>query len=241
MSSYYASIHNPGAHVPGILRQYVQLSVAWSGTTLWVAGIDAALINDKALKTIPGWQCYSQSLGVLYPMGSHLPYGQVPVLHWQPVAEAVSVALPSFNHNYFHLTDTVPISLVPSSQEQAPTAMLVSCAMLASYVHTAPAIRLSALLWVVIGNNEALIIGSPLLPLQGAAYWRRGHVLLPVGTDWEFSNLSTHIEDALNPMADGWVLHRPNDSWLAVPFSTLVPLSRASVRSTLSAHYTKTT
>ncbi len=240
MNSYYASVGNATTHVLGTLRRYSQLSVAWSGTTLWVSGLNIVLMNDVTVKSIPGLQCYAQLSGLLFPIGSQLPYGPVPSLPWQPICDALPVSLPAFNHHFFHLTDTVPVALVPSVQEQSATAMLVSCATLVQYVHTAPAIRLSALLWVVIDADEALLIGSPLLPLPANIFWRRGHVLLPVGVDYEFPHLSAHIENALNPKASGWVLHRPDGSWLMVPFSSLVPLSRASVRGTLSALYATT-
>jgi len=96
-------------------------------------------------------------------------------------------------------------------------------------MQTAPAVRLEPLSWV-IADDQALVLGRPLLPLPGKSYWRRGNHLLPAGLDMEWTVLAETLDRQLNPDGNCWLLWDEDGSYLSVPGLGCRPLSISSFR-----------
>ena len=150
-------------------------------------------------------------------------------LSWTPLEKAMPLEHPSYNHNYFGLSERLSVRLVPSEREEEPVALLLSLQQLGDYIQTAPAVRLEPLSWV-IADDQALVVGRPLLPLPGKSYWRRGNHLLPAGLDMEWTVLAETLDRQLNPDGNCWLVWDEDGSYLSVPRLGCRPLSISSFR-----------
>ena len=127
--------------------------------------------------------------------------------------------------------------MVPAKTEAPITALLVTCRDLSDYMNTAPAIRLKRLSWVIIDNENALIVGTPLLPLQGVAFWSRGDLLMPAGYDFALPALSQTLLSLLNPYGEALLLWSQKGTYRQINKQAFQPLSISSFRRSLKATY----
>ena len=173
---------------------------------------------------------------MLFPYGGTVPVKKLPsTLLWTPLEKAMPLEHPAYNHNYFGLSGKLSIRLVASSgHEEEAAALLVALPVLETYIQTAPAVRLEPLSWVII-DDQALVLGRPLLPLPGKSYWRRGNHLLPAGLDFEWSVLSETLDGELNADGDCWLVWDEEGRWLAVMKEACRPLSISSFRLTIGS------
>ncbi len=154
------------------------------------------------------------------------------LLVWMPLERGLPLDLPSFNHNYFGISEKLTIRLVPSEKEAEPAALLTPIHILRDYILTAPAVRLNPLSWVII-DDKALILGRPLLPLPGDSFWwGQGGVLLPTGLDWEWPVLEPTLLGELDPGQDNWLLWDRDGRYTAIDKYQTRALSISSFRLT---------
>ena len=214
----------------GPIRHWSGLELAASQPFYWVGGLTADQLDSPEIKSIPFKNLYFEKDQLLFPRGGLVPVKKLPgPLVWTPLERGLPLDLPSFNHNYFGITEKLKIRLIPSEKEEAPSALLTSIAILRTYILTAPAIRLKPLSWVIV-DDQALILGQPLLPLPGDSYWQQGDVLLPAGLDWEWPALTATLNRELNPDRDRWLLWDRDGSCLAIIKEQCRPLSISSFR-----------
>ena len=190
----------------GPIRHWGQLKMAASPGCYWISGLTADQLDLPEIKSIPFKHLYFEKGQLLFHRGGLVPVKKLPeLLVWTPLEKGLPLDLPSFNHNYFGITEKLTMRLVPSGKEEEPVALLTSIAILSDYILTAPAVRLKSLSWVIL-DDQALILGRPLLPLPGDSFWQRGEVLLPAGLDWEWPVLEPVLKRELNPDGDHWLL-----------------------------------
>ena len=190
----------------GPVRHWGQLRMAASPDCYWISGLTADQLESPEIKSIPFKHLYFEKDQLLFHRGGLVPVKKLPeLLVWTPLERGLPLDLPSFNHNYFGITEKLKLRLVPSGKEEEPAALLTSIAILRNYILTAPAVRLRRLLWVIL-DDQALILGHPLLPLPGDSFWQKGDVLLPAGLDWEWPVLEPTLNRELNPDRDHWLL-----------------------------------
>jgi hypothetical protein len=223
----------------GPIRHWSQLKMAASPDFYWVMGLKPDQLELPEIKSIPFKNLYymqgvdaggPEQGRLLFPPGGLVPVKKLPdSLLWTPLERGLSISLPSFNHNYFGITEKLNIRLVPSGKEEEPAAILTSIARLQAYILTAPAVRLRPLTWVII-DDQALILGKPLLPLPGDSYWQRGNFLLPAGLDWEWTTLTETLNRDLNPDRDCWLLWDKTGRYLPILKEQCRPLSISSFR-----------
>jgi hypothetical protein len=211
------------------IRHWQNLKIAFDEDLVWVKELNFFQVNSIEVKSIPFKELYYLSENRLFPKGSLLPGTNVPSLLWTPIERGLPIERPSYNHNYFGITEKIKIRLKPSEKEQEAFGLLVSMDTLSAYLETAPAIRLKNLSWVLIDDNS-LILGFPLLPLQGSVYWRRDNFLLPVGFDFEFPILSDVINNFLSDDSNYWVVWSAENRFLKINKQSLKPLSISSFR-----------
>jgi hypothetical protein len=103
-----------------------------------------------------------------------------------------------------------------------------------TYVSTAPLVRLQHLYFAVSENSEALIIGTPNIPLPGKTYILGDNILLPAGYEFDPPAITSLVATTLNPMNDGILLFHENGHWEKIKFDCFVPATRSAVRLTNS-------
>lgn len=222
----------------GPVRHWSQLRIAVSPDGYWVRGLTAEQLESTEIRSIPFKKIYYLYEGqpqLLFPYGGSVPVKKLPsTLLWTPLEKAMPLEHPSYNHNYFGLSERLSIRLVIPEEEQEPIALLVPVQQLGAYIQTAPAVRLEPLLWVIV-DDQALVLGRPLLPLPGKSYWRRGNHLLPAGLDFEWTALAETLGRELDTDGDCWLLWNEEGEYLAIKKDLCRPLSISSFRLTVGA------
>lgn len=215
------------------LRAWSNLKIGLEDDTIWLKGFDFTQLSDTCIKVIPEVKIYYEKNGRLFKLGSLLPDVNAPSLIWMPIARLVKLSLPSFNHNYFGLNEKIEIKLTQTSVEQKDDIMLLSTESLHQFISTAPAIRLSSLNWMILNNDYALVFGTPMLPLNGETFWKRGNSILPAGFDFELYLMHQSIDSYLNPDKDNFIFWRKDGSYSLLEKDKLSKLSISSFRKSM--------
>ncbi|RYY51458.1 MAG: hypothetical protein EOO06_00200 [Chitinophagaceae bacterium] len=212
------------------IRHWQNLKLAFDGDRIWIKDIWEAQLQSVELKSIPYKTVFYERDTKLYPLGSLLPSGNIPAVLWTPIERALPIDLPAFNHNYFGVDEKVSIKLIPSEKEVDAMAMITTIASLEQYMNTAPAVRLQPIMWTILNNDKALLIGKPLLPLNGQAFWQMGRSLLPAGYELDLHILNDTVCNMLDPGRSAWILWDTDSTYTLVDKADLQSLSRSSFR-----------
>ena len=226
--TYFLRLPLRGKEYLGYIRHWLNLKMAYDGELIWLTGFDRHQIDSPEVKSIPGAYSYLAQNGKLFRLNSLLPESDLPSLLWTPIDRALPVQLPLPNPNYFGLNQTVEPRLVVSDAERPAYAVMPDMNSLNQYIRTAPAVRLLPLQWTII-NQQALIIGTPLLPISGQVYWRDAEFLIPAGCDFDFPVLAEVINQVINP-GSHWVLWNPDSSYQVIDKRCVRPLTLSSFR-----------
>lgn len=217
----------------GAVRHWENLKIGFTENAVWTKDFTPAQMDSVEVKSLPYKTVFYASGAQLFLKGSLLPHQPVPSLLWTPIERGLPVRLPPFNHHYFGIKDKAIVKLRQTDAEKEGYALLTSTAVLQSYIETAPAVRLQALRWVITDEGNALILGTPLLPLQGKVFWRRDDFLFPAGYDLEFPLLQDTVQGLLDPQGDTWIVWTENGKYFTIEKEATTPLSIASFRKTL--------
>ena len=234
---WYLSVDTAHRHYLGAIRHWGNLKVATEEGLLWVRDFTAVQVDSVEVKSIPYKQLYYAREGRLFLQGSLLPDRPVPSVLWTPIERALPLKLPAFNHNYFGVADRLVTRLAPSGTEKEASCLLTDIQALGHYIETAPAIRLKHLSWVMVGNDQALVLGRPLLPIEGAAYWRKDDFLLPAGFDLELPSLVPVLNHQLNAQGTHWVIWDTRGRYHPLSKDLLRPLSISSFRRSINQQH----
>lgn len=218
----------------GSIRTWLPLKTAQEEEQLWIKDLSAAQIDSLEVQSLPYKKIYYSKDGKLFPMGSLLPERNIPNLLWTPIQRALPLQLPALNHNFFGVSGKLAVKLVSSDHEQEAFALLSTLQTLEHYMASAPAVRLKNLDWVLVGTDQALILRTPLLPLQGVTYWLLGSFLIPTGYALEYPILQQTLEQLLNADQDRWIVWQTDASYFAIPKVKVEALSLSSFRQSLS-------
>lgn len=227
---YYLSINQVHQSDLGLIRQWENLWLAFDNQKIWVKGFEKEQLDLLALKSIPFKTLYYTKENKLFKLGSLLPEGPVPNLSWITIAKALPLQLPAFNFNFFGIQERISITLKQCTDEQVCIAMITSVSSLASYITSAPEVRLQALNWTIINQDQVLLLGTPLLPIIGQAYWYQQDFLLPAGYDFNLTLLRGVLNDRINPQRKHWVVWNTDGSYFLVKKTDVQALSLSSFR-----------
>ncbi len=227
---YYVCIPASERESLADIRHWSNIKTGVDGPELWLKDLDYAQAHSKEVKSLASKSIYFERGNQLYFLDSKLPERSVPSLLFTPIDRSIPVSLPSLNHNYFGIKETLPVRFVESNEEHEASAMVVDVALLATYMDTAPAVRTNLLRWCLIGKEKALVTGRPLLPLPGNTYWSRGDSFIPTGLDFELHVLIDAIHTTINSGRDKWLLWSDDSTYTPVLKSDLATLSRSSVK-----------
>ncbi len=232
--AYYLMLANAHKDDLGNIRGWNNLKVAFEDDIIWVSGFDEDQITSIAIKSIPFKSLFYQKGGKLFFLESLLPERTIPSLLWSPIARALPVALPNFNHNFFGVKDKVEMRLVKSEKVYESTAIVTSIAVLEQYINTAPTIRLKKLTWALLDNNEVIVVGKPLLPIRGNAYYKRGSFIIPAGYDFDLELMEKTLSEIINPNEDKWIVWNLDDSYFTIAKEEVQLLTISSFRKTVN-------
>lgn len=232
------SINKPIVLIPksseiylGSIRHWDNLSIAIEADEIWIKGFDDEQINNKALALIPSIEIFELRGQMLFKKDKLVPIRKMRAgLLFSPISVILNVTLHNFNHNFFKLNQSVKISLLKSTDQHPAFALKATIADTKSYVEQAMQMRLQALSWVIL-DNKALILGTPLLSIPGATFWKNGNHLLPTGYDFELKNLIPFIEHKINPDQQAlWFLWQTNGTYIPIAKESFQSLSISSLR-----------
>jgi hypothetical protein len=212
------------------IRHWQHLTMATDEDKIWVTGFSQQEITGVIVKSIPVKTIWYQQGPYLFPEGSILPARKAPSLLWSPIERGLPLELPPENHNYFGVSDKVVIRLVETQQEHAAAALIVAIDDLKLLMETAPAIRLKPLKWSIINNQDALIVGVPLLPVPGNTFWQEGNFLIPAGYDFEWPSLRKTVGKMTNNSEPSLLIWLPAGGFIRLPQTSLKPLTIGSFR-----------
>ncbi len=217
------------------IRHWNNLKVAFEVETVWVKDFTKNQLKDILLISIPFTTIYYCKDNLLFPMGSLLPYKKIPGFLWTPIDRALQVELPMPNHNFFGINQQINIQLKQTEIEQEASIILVKMDLLSNYITTAAAIRLKQLKWVIINENQVLIIGTPLLPLNGSVFWQKNDFIFPLGFAFEFSILENYVAQKIDTTGSNFIFWLDANHYTIIPKKSFQPLSISSWRNTIEA------
>lgn len=228
--TWYLRIPKANADLLGRIRHWTHLRIASDDGYYWIKDLTPAQVNAQEIKSLPYAEIFYEQDQWLFPRHSSLPWRHKPALLWTPIERALPVTLPSPNLNFFGLEETVAIGLQPSDKEQQAYALMVSLPQLERYLVAAPAIRTRSLQWIIIDEQQALILGHPLLPLDGDTWWLSGNFLLPTGYDLQYPLFRELVENRLVPDNADRLLFYRSGIFIRLPKKNMTPLSLGSFR-----------
>jgi len=231
--SYLLEIPAVHKELLGHLRHLGNLKAALVDEVLWVKEISPDQAESALIKGLPYSKLYYSKGGLLFFKDSLLPARKLPQALWSPLAYVLPVELPSFNHNYFGISQKIRVKITPSQKEQPVYAVLTDKTTAGDYIQTAPKVRLNKLKWLGVGKS-LLIVGTPLLPVAGRSFWMYNDFLIPLGFDFELPLLAKKLKQRLDPDNKMIILWQDNNTYLSVEKEAFKPLSISSFRLTYS-------
>lgn len=217
----------------GYIRHWDNLKLPTEANYIWIKNFTEMQLASAELQSIPFTKTFVCKNNLLFPKGSILPFGKIPNLLWTPIERALTIELSNFNHNFFGIHQSVAIKLISTEAEEKATVLLVNVHKASNYISNASAIRLKPLQWVLIDAEKALIIGEPMLPIDGKTYWQKGSFIFPLGFQLEFQLLEKSIEKKLNLSQNQWIWWTSEHNYCLIDKTLLKPLSISSWKQTL--------
>jgi len=229
---YYARIHKQYIETLATIRKWQNLKVATVEDFIWIGNFSQEQIESKEVRGLPNKEVFYCKNTTLYPLGSKLPFGHLPSLLFTPIERALPITIESFNHNLFEINGEINIQLVQCDTEQDCSVMLVDIDALGKYIVQCPKVRMKNLKWVVLNKKEALLIGKPLLPLNGSVFWEHNSFIIPSGFMLNVGILQKVLQLKLDKDEEHYILWHPDASYSKISKDSFMPLSIGSYRQT---------
>lgn len=214
------------------IRHWDNLKVGILANKIWIKDFKIDQLENNILKSIPFVQFFYAKDQLLFPKHSLLPSEKLPNILWTPIERALPIENATYNHNYFGLNEIISIRLIQSDEEKEATYLMVDIESANHYISNAPAIRLQTLKWILIDENQVLICGAPLLPINGTTYWQNEDFILPVGYNLEFAILQNSIKEKLQLQQCQLIWWIDKENYSFIDSQMFKPLSIASWRQT---------
>jgi len=230
---YWISIQKPYERSLYPLRNRSHLKVAFDDGLIWVKGLSQKEINAGVVLSIPSVERYGHNKAKLYKYGKQLPSRIEPSVLWTPIERALPISLPKENFNFFGLTDEVSFNIIRSDQKRPVVGSIISISDLETYLKNAPLVRLASLKWCTLDTSTAIVLGSPLLPIEAKDFYAYGSFMLPIGFTLEHSVLVNVYSKVLSPEGRDIILIEKESRMTRIPRDRFVSLNRGSLRLTL--------
>lgn len=168
------------------LRQLSSLEGRLTGTWIWVKGGPLTESQQALCAAVPWHNRFTSATdGWLFEADQSLPWGKLPEGPWRPLAELlVPLAPPASFPGELRNRALLEIqrSAAPAAHATPATLLMLPAADWYAYAHTAPALRLERLSFVLNeAQGQVLVLGEPLPPLPGRRYYFHGPAAIPCG------------------------------------------------------------
>lgn len=233
---YYLRVEKTYQNDLAELRAWANLKVAFEADEIWVTNFTYDQIHAITIKQIPFKTLYYAKQGKLFLLNSRLPETIEPQFLWTPIVRAMPLTLGGYNHNYFGVNESITIKLKPADDERNSAAILATLKDVSAFIQNAPEFRLTNLNWCLINENKALIIGNPLLPINGKVFWRLNSMFVPIGSDFELSIAAELIESRINEDTLSYILWNEDGQYSLIPKASFSQLSISSFRKSVTAN-----
>ena len=227
---FFASIDANEYQLLSTLRTWTHLEMGQEENTIWLKNFNLEQINSTTLLQLPFVKRYYAMNGKLFLYDQLLPEREIPKINWQRIDEKVALTLPSYNFNFFGLSEKIKTKVVVSNQERSTSAVLTTLPLLLEYLSSAPAIRYKHLEWALINYRDVFLLGTPLLPIPGKSFWQNGDSFLPAGYDFEFPMLNKLIPKKLTDSENKIVVWNEKGNYFFINREDLNFLDLAAVR-----------
>lgn len=211
------------------LRKWSHLKIAYEEDLIWIRGFTNNEISSVKVLKIPSAKKYYIKNTQLYLLGNRLPNMVEPSLLWTDIQRGLTLSLPTQNFNYFGLEQKYSIAIVPTEITYKINVSLVKLEALYAFVKSAAQIRMSPLLWTIIDDTQAMIIGDPLLPMNGEDYYCHGCFIIPGGWKLKYENMLDIYGASLSNSSSYWFVINEKNKIQKIKKSKFVNLNKASV------------
>jgi hypothetical protein len=228
MKNWVWTIDRQYADRLGVVRTLPNVQVGLSETTIWLMSPD----EDIRLRQLPVLHTYRlDEENRLFPEGKKTPVGMLPELDWEPLQRWMPIEFPA-SALPGEAKAQIKVKLIQAEIEKKADALLAEWSVWNKYAQAASAHRLKPLAFAAAADNRVLIIGTPLPPIPGKAYWVEGPWIIPCGKKLEFEFLSKALAAQLNPEKNAMLLLHEENRLELIFSSNLITTSRSAVRKT---------
>lgn len=215
----------------GAVRCISDLYVAVNESGIWLKCKGEFATNNMLLQQLPVQKTFFiDGYNRLFIPNTLTPVAMLEISEWVSIKAFVALEIP-IAIMPVRLQSTINVNIVSSMNERNADALLTSLDVWKAYAMQAPLIRLQQLMFAVSENADVFIIGSPLPPIPGKAYWIKNKVALPCGFDLEWTFLADAIEKKFTTGGE-LILFAENGEWQKIPDSYFVKATRSAVRLT---------
>ncbi len=198
----------PLAHATTVigLRLLRGVQIALDGDSLWLRSRSPDESVFAATRGLPATARYDWTDDdFLKPEGAVLPVRRMPSLEWTDIREWARVAFPVANVPAA-LPAPALMQLVPAHAISDANALLVSLSSFLDWVDRATALRIERLRFAANAAGEALVLGTPLPPLNGRPCVETDGVIVPAGFAVHPAVTALVVRQVLNAPADAFVV-----------------------------------
>jgi hypothetical protein len=227
--TYYLQLPKSDQKELYAIRLWSNLKVAIEENSIWITGFLEEQLDKQEIKALLERKMFVEREGKLFLLGSLLPERSMPALLWSPLNRLLTIELPDYNHHYFGISGEAKIKLVPSNKEQTPMAVLVSMKELEVYLQKTARIRFENLHWIQL-EDDAMVVGKPLLAMPGNVFWKSGAHFLPAGFDFELSSIGKFIHRKLDPENTSFLFWNEAGHYQCISKNNFQPLTLSSFR-----------
>lgn len=166
--------------------------------------------------------------------GHQVAEAELPELDWQPIAQVLQFQFPWIGSaGQVASLQSMPWQLARGGAESPVAGVIIEWPLLRQWVDTAPQWRLQQLRFCIAerdADRMALVLGTPVPPLESQYLVARQNVLIPAGMHWLPAMDVASVARSFGMQTGQWLLWRSSHDWCLIDDSLLVPLTRASVR-----------
>jgi len=209
--------------------------MAYEDEFIWIRGFSKVEIERTEVLQLPAAHRFMLRETNLYRIGNQLPDRVEPSLLWTPIHRGLRLKLPNQNFNYFGIDQSHAISITPSNQAKPITATLIDLKSLQAYISTASNIRVQNLKWTIIDQQNAFVIGTPLLPVWGDEYYQQACFFISAGWKIRYQKMASTYQKSLPDQLDHWYILRPDQPIAKIQKSAFTPLNKGSLIKSLVA------
>lgn len=215
----------------GNIRTIPDLKVAEHGDELWLRGVSKESSYEKELRKLPVLKAYTISNELLFPVDGITPVGKLESLDWKLLTDFFTLELP-LSAIPGKTDKRVPVRLIPCTNEQEEEALLTSLEHWKAFAGEASEVRLKGLMFAASEHGEVFIIGNPLPPLPGKAFWSREGIYLPCGFDFEFPLMAELLNEKMTSFDDTILIFVEDGKLISVSADHFASATRSAIRMT---------